>query len=116
MRGGRTALNEGHFSRTGGTEVGPTIQETDRFYLVDASARDHNDRSANGYVSGSERGERSGQTASHEGMRLGQVNCDAAGSTRRKLDTKSQGGYLTEESAQWFGTTPTPNAPLRRMS
>ena len=38
--------------------------EADRIYLVDASARDHNDRSPNGYVSGSERGERNGQTAS----------------------------------------------------
>ena len=54
----------GHFSGTGGTVVGPTIQEADRIYLVDASARDQNDRSANGYVSGSERGERNGQTAS----------------------------------------------------
>ena len=108
--------NEEHFSRTGGTEVGPTSQEADRFYLGNASARDHNDSSANGYVSGSERGERSGQTASHEGMRLGQVSCDAAGSTKRKRDTKSQGEYPTEESAQWFGTTPTPNAPLPRMS
>ena len=63
-----------HTSGTGGTEVGPTIQEAHWYYLVDASARDHNDRSATGYVSGSERGERSGQTASHEGTRLGQVS------------------------------------------
>ena len=60
-------------SRKCGAEVGPTIQEADRFFLMDASARDQNDRSANGYVSGGERGERSGQTTSHEGMRVGQV-------------------------------------------
>ena len=89
--------NMGHISGTGGTEVGPTIQEADRFFLMDASARDHNDRSANGYGSGGQRGERSGQTAPHEGMRVGQVNWDAAGSTKRKRDTKSHHGYLTEE-------------------
>ena len=71
--GQRSVHKMGHFFGTGGTVVGPTIQEAHRTYLVDAS------------------------TASQEGMCLGQVSCDAVGSTKRKRDTKSQGGYLTKE-------------------
>ena len=37
-RGQRSVYNMGQFSSMGGTKVGPTIQEADWFYLVDASA------------------------------------------------------------------------------
>ena len=64
--------------------------------LGGCKCRDHDDRSSHGL--GGETSERSGQTAPHEGMRVvGQVNWDAAGSTKRKRDTKSHHGYLTEE-------------------
>ena len=112
-----------HFSGTGGTEVGPTIQEADRFYLVEASARDHNDRSANGHVPGSERGERGGQTASHEGMLPGQVNCDAAGSTKRKQTGYKKPGWVPNKKKVPSGlaqlqlqTLPYRENELRRQS
>ena len=74
--GQRSVYNMGQFPGMGGTKVGTTMQEADWFYLVDASAEivTTGQQMATDQVMKKKKVERGGQTASHKGMRLGQVS------------------------------------------